>query len=142
MVFKIKALVFYKSYTCVLQEKCNLQKKKKTMHLGRNIHKLRSYRGIKQQDIAKQLNMTQQNYSLIENSEKIDDNLLQRISDIIDMPVETIKNLDTENNQSIFNSGHITESVFYQNNPVEKIIALYERLLKEKDEMIALLKKK
>ena len=66
----------------------------------------------------------------------------QQDAGIIDMPVDTIKNLDTENSQSIFNSGNITESIFIQHNPIEKIIDLYERLLKEKDEMIELLKKK
>lgn len=111
------------------------------MHIGRNISRLRSFRGIKQQDVAKRLKMTQQNYSLIENAEEVDDNLLASIAAIIDFPVEMIKDLDNSKVQSIFNSGSITDSIFYQNNPVEKIIELYERLLKEKDETISILQK-
>lgn len=118
------------------------------MHIGRNINRLRNFRGIKQQDIAKRLKMSQQNYSHIENSEEVDEDLLKRIAEIVDFPVDTIKELDNSKHQSIFNSGSITESIFYQNNPVEKIIELYERLLKEKNELlkqkdiqIALLKK-
>ncbi|PQJ09760.1 transcriptional regulator [Flavipsychrobacter stenotrophus] len=111
------------------------------MHIGRNISRLRSFRGIKQLDVAKRLKMTQQNYSLIENAEEVDDNLLSRIAAIIDFPVEMIKDLDNSKVQSIFNSGSITDSIFYQNNPVDKIIELYERLLKEKDETITILQK-
>ena len=112
------------------------------MHIGRNINRLRSFRGIKQQDMAKRLKMSQQNYSLIENSEKIDDDLLSLIAGILDFPEDAIKELDNNNSQSIFNSGSITDSIFYQNNPIEKIIELYERLLKEKDEQLEMLRKK
>lgn len=80
--------------------------------------------------------MSQQNYSLIENSEEVDEDLLKRIAEIVDFPIESIKELDNSKQQSIFNSGSITDSIFYQNNPIEKIIELYERLLKEKDEIL------
>ncbi len=110
------------------------------MHIGRNINRLRSFRGIKQQDVAKQLKMTQQNYSLIENAEEVNDELLARIAAIIDFPIDVIKELDSSKAQSIFNSGSITDSIFYQNNPIDKIVELYERMLKEKDETIAALR--
>jgi Helix-turn-helix. len=110
------------------------------MHIGRNVGKLRGFRGIKQQDMAKRLNMTQQNYSLIENSKEIDDDLLKRIAEIIEFDVEDIKQLQENGTQSIFNSGSISDSIFYQNNPLEKIIELYERIIKEKDEQIENLK--
>lgn len=110
-------------------------------HLGRNVSRLRSFRGIKQQDMARQLKMSQQNYSLIENSEQIDEEMLSRIAAIVDFPVETIKSLDNAGNQSIFNSGSITDSIFYQNNPLEKIVELYERLLESERQKVSLLEK-
>lgn len=98
------------------------------MHIGRNVARLRSFRGLKQGDMAKQLKMTQQNYSLIENSEKITDELLSRISKVLDYDVEFIKQMPDapyvySNNQQ---GGNV---VNYQINPLEKIVELYENLL-------------
>ena len=112
------------------------------MSIGYNISRLRSFRGIKQQDMATRLKMSQQNYSLIENSEEIDDNLLDRIAEIIDFPIEAIKNLGDSRQQSIFNSGSISESIFYQNNPLEKIVELYERLLESEREKVRILERR
>ena len=109
------------------------------MHIGRNVSKLRHFRGIKQQDMAKRLGMTQQNYSRIENSENIDDDMLNQIAEIVEFPADTIRTLETAGQQSIFNSGSISDSIFYQNNPLEKIIDLYERLLESEREKVKLL---
>ncbi len=115
-------------------------------HIGRNISRLRNFKGIKQLDMAQRLHMTQQNYSLIENAETIDDDMLSLIAGILDFPEDLIRELDTAGSQSIFNSGSITESVFYQNNPVDKIIELYERLLeverKHNEQLVQLLQSK
>ncbi|MCH5720178.1 helix-turn-helix domain-containing protein [Niabella hibiscisoli] len=111
--------------------------------------------GIKQDALAFDLNMSQQAVSQIEQKETIDAALLQQIADILKLPVEAIQNFDEEqavnviantfslDNGSIFNA-HNTNPVF---NPVEAVlklheekIALYERMLKEKDEMMAELK--
>ncbi len=115
-------------------------------HVGKNISRLRNFRGFKQLDMAQRLKMTQQNYSLIENAETIDDEMLSMIAHILDFPEDLIRQLDTAGSQSIFNSGSITESVFYQNNPVDKVIELYERLLeterKHNEELRQLLQSK
>lgn len=98
------------------------------MHIGRNIGKLRSFRGIKQQDMAKRLKMTQQNYSLIENSEKVDDDLLKRIAGVLDYEPDFIKELpDTPHVYSTHQQGG--NVINYEFNPIEKIVELYERLL-------------
>lgn len=118
-------------------------------HIGRNVSQLRNFRRLKQQDIARRLGMSQQNYSLIENSESIDDEMLNKIAEIIDFPVEAIKSLNSDSQQSFFNSGSISDSIFYpgnisdsviyQNNPLEKIVELYERLLESEKEKVKLL---
>jgi transcriptional regulator with XRE-family HTH domain len=98
------------------------------MHLGRNISRLRSYRGMKQDDMAKRLKMTQQNYSLIENAEHISDAVLKKVAAALDYDVDFIKQMPDapyvySNNQQ---GGNV---VNYEFNPMEKIIQLYEGLL-------------
>jgi transcriptional regulator with XRE-family HTH domain len=102
-------------------------------HLGNNIAKLRGLRQIPQKDLAAKLNLTQPEYSRLEAKAEIDESMLELIAKALDFPVELIKELENNPIQSIHNSGNINDSVFYQNNPVEKIIELYERMLKEKD---------
>ncbi len=106
------------------------------VHLGNNIARLRGFRRIPQKDIASKLSLSQQDYSKLEAKAEIDLDQLERIAIAMDFPVELIKELDDTSVQTIHNSGSITDSIFYQNNPIEKITELYERLLKEKDEII------
>ena len=106
------------------------------MHLGKNVSRLRSFRGIKQNDMAKQLKMTQQNYSLIENSEHISDGVLRKIADVLDYDVQFIKEMPDapyvySNNQQ---GGNV---VNYEINPLNKIVELYEGLLAVEREKIA-----
>lgn len=104
-------------------------------HVGENVARLRSFRRIPQKDVAAQLGLTQSEYSRIEKKAEIEDDLLQRIAAAIDFPVELIRELDNSI-QTIHNNGSITDSIFYQHNPTEQIVALYERMLKEKDELL------
>jgi len=108
------------------------------MHIGRNISRLRSFRGMKQGDVAKSLKMTQQNYSLIENSEDVSDAVLKKIAAILDYDVEFIKQVPDvpyvySNNQQ---GGNV---VNYEINPMNKIIQLYESLLASERQKVALL---
>ena len=102
-------------------------------HLGNNIAKLRGLRQIPQKDLAAKLNLTQPEYSRLEAKAEIDESMLGLIAKALDFPVELIKELEDNSIQSIHNSGSISDSIFYQNNPLEKIVELYERMLKEKD---------
>ena len=94
-------------------------------------------------------NLSQQNISQIEQKENIDDGLLEQISKIFKVPVEAIKTFDKDtaiyniqNNYDVAknNSSGNPQCTF---NTVYKIvelydqkIALYERMLKDKNEMI------
>ncbi|HET8572416.1 MAG TPA: helix-turn-helix transcriptional regulator [Edaphocola sp.] len=107
------------------------------MHVGHNIARLRNYRGIKQEDMANRLHMSQQNYSLIEKAGKVKDDVLQKIATELEYDAEFIKALpDTPHVYSSHQSGG--NVINYEFNPIEKIIELYERLLQTEKEKNAL----
>jgi transcriptional regulator with XRE-family HTH domain len=67
-----------------------------TMHHGQNIKRLRDLLGVKQEAIAIGLNISQQALSKLERKEQIDDATLGKISEILKIPVEAIKNFNDE----------------------------------------------
>ena len=120
------------------------------VHEGRNIKRFREMLGIKQDALAADLgdDWTQKKISLLEQKEIIDLPLLQQISAVLKIPVEAIQNFDEEQAitiiSSTFNDNAQVGTVINNYNPIDKLlqlheekIALYERMLKEKDEMIA-----
>ena len=121
------------------------------IHEGRNLKRFREMLGIKQEVLAFELGdeWNQQRISLLEQREKIDSDILEQVSAILKIPAEAIRNFDEENAVNIiantFNSGSfVANSVEnYHNNPLAEIrklheekMELYERMLKEKDDMI------
>lgn len=127
--------------------------KAKNIHEGRNVKRFREMLGIKQDSLAFELgeDWNQQKISLLEQKESIDPSLLQQISDTMKIPVEAFQNFNEEQAVNIIAStihNHDQSAVIQYNpvvnvNPIEKIIqlheekiALYERMLKEKDEMM------
>ncbi len=127
------------------------------VHEGRNVKRFREMLGIKQDALAVELgdDWNQQKISLLEQKETIDAPLLQQISAALKIPVEAIQNFDEEqavniiantfNNGSFLNTGHTPT---FNVNPIEDIkklheekITLYERMIKEKDEMMQRLEK-
>ena len=127
----------------------------KTIHEGRNVKRLREIFGIKQDTLASELGLSQQAISSLEQKEAIDKDMLEKIAKVLKVPVEAIKNFDEKNAVNIISNNTFENcdqpaAIFYNStiNPIEKWIAaleenksLYERLLKEKDEKIALLEK-
>jgi len=129
----------------------------KTIHQGRNVKRFREMLGIKQEALALELgdDWNQRKVSLLEQKEVIEPELLEQVAKVLKVPTEAIKNFDEE--QAIFNIQHNYEgsnnqgaNLVYQStiNPIEKWLEaleenkkLYERLLKEKEEKIALLEK-
>ena len=97
--------------------------------------------------------MNQKKISLLEQKEEVDTPLLEQISQVLHIPVEAFKNFDEEQAVNIIsntftNSENAVGFIITNNNPIDKIIqlheekiALYERMLKEKDEMMARLEK-
>ena len=128
----------------------------KKIHEGRNVKRFREMLGIKQDALAADLgdDWNQQKVSLLEQKETIDPALLQQISSALKIPAEAIQNFDEEQAVNIIANTFDNGAIGYnraevQNfNPVEKLvqlheekIALYERMLKEKAEMMERLEK-
>jgi transcriptional regulator with XRE-family HTH domain len=126
------------------------------IHHGKNIKRFREMMGIKQEALAFELgpDWSQKKISLLEQREEIEEELLRQVGEILQIPVEAIKKFDEEQAINIisntFENCNQPASIFYNSsiNPVDHIIklheekiALYERMLKEKDEMMARLEK-
>lgn len=126
----------------------------KPNHIGHKIGRIRELRGLKQEVLAHELKVSQQTVSKIEQSETVDELMLEQIASILGVSVEGIKNFSEEavfniisntfNNTSSDSSTLIASSLNYQPtfNTIEKIVELYERLLQSEREKIELLKNK
>lgn len=128
-----------------------------TMHIGRKISRIRELRGMKQETLAAEMGVSQQAISKLEQSEHVDDDRLQVVAEKLGVSVDTIKNFSEEsavNYFNTFNDNSINQGAVYAFNstinPVERWmqaieenkrlnqekIELYERMLKDKTEMI------
>ena len=117
-------------------------------HIGQNVQRVRVYLGVKQDALADELGITQQEVSRIEKQEFIDERMLLNIADVLCISPEVIRNFDLERAiKNICNSdyeatvlGRKSENEDeLQLKMVEKIFELYERLLKSEREKIELL---
>ncbi|MCT3802940.1 helix-turn-helix transcriptional regulator [Elizabethkingia anophelis] len=127
------------------------------IHQGRNVKRFREMLGIKQEALAFDIggDWNQKKVSLLEQKEVIEDSLLQQIAEVLKIPVEAIQNFDEEqavniisntfDNGAFLNMGHTPT---FNINPIEEIkklheekMELYERMLKEKNEMMTRLEK-
>jgi len=128
----------------------------KTIHEGRNVKRIREMLGIKQDALAIDLGLSQQAISALEQKEALDKDMLEKIAAVLKVPVEAIKNFDEESAINIiantFNDTSFSHNIFHPHNctfnAIDKIvelydekIALYERMLKEKDDIMARLEK-
>lgn len=125
---------------------------KKSNH-GANVRRWREWRNINQDVLAEQIGVSQATLSGYEKKDKIEQEILEKIAKALDIPVEAITELeqgtainifsgtfsDFKDNAAIFNS-------YPTFNPIDKVIelydekiALYERMLKEKEQAISLL---
>lgn len=117
-------------------------------HVGHNVQKVRVYLGVKQDALATDLGISQQAIYKIEQQEEIEDELLTKIGGVLGVSAEVIRNFDLE--KAIYNINNIRDNTFkkgstsiaQQFNPVEKIVELYERLLKSEREKVEILMNK
>lgn len=137
--------------------------KDKNVHQGLNVSKIRRYEDVKQEELAEKLGVTQQFISLLEQQREIGRDYLVKIAAILKVAPEVIENMeespisvviennnfeDGSNNSGI---GYVNENEVNDNriiHPVEKIIelakestSLYERMLANEKEKVALLEK-
>ena len=123
----------------------------KTIHQGRNIKRFREMLGIKQDALAHSLgdDWNQQKISLLEQKEAIDNELLEQVSVALKVPVDAIKNFDEEAAINIIantftsndNSTLNAVNNYCSFNPLDKVVELYEALVKSEKEKTELLQK-
>lgn len=123
----------------------------KTIHQGRNVKRFREMLGIKQEALAIELGVdwNQRKVSLLEQKEVIEEDLLSQVAKVLKVPVEAIKNFDedaavnviantfTSNDNSTLNA----VNNYCSFNPIDKIVELYDALLKSEKEKIELMQK-
>ncbi|OXA88701.1 helix-turn-helix domain-containing protein [Flavobacterium hercynium] len=121
----------------------------KRKHIGRNISRIRELRGMKQEALAEAMGVSQQTVSILEGSDEIEEQRLAQIARALGVNVEALENFTEESVFNYFNtfydnstagngmfSNHPTHCTF---NPLDKVVELYERLVKsEKDRADAL----
>lgn len=126
-------------------------------HIGQNVKRLRMYLGVKQEALAADLGISQTEISKIEKQNTIEEELLYRIANVLNISVHLIKDFDVGKALDNINStGDMTTKTVpvsdiqskqgikipVQFNPLDKIVELYERLLKSEKEKIELLMNK
>lgn len=124
----------------------------KTIHHGRNVKRFREMLGIKQEGLAYQLgdDWNQKKISALEQKEIIDDPLLEQVAKLLKVPAEAIKNFDEEaainivsNTFHDFKDNAIASAMNYHCSfhPIDKIVELYEALVKSEKEKVEILQK-
>lgn len=129
------------------------------IHEGRNVKRFREMLGIKQEALANELGeeWNQKKVSLMEQKAVLEPEVLYKVSQALKIPDIAIKNFDEEKaitiiantvNNSDNASGNALFNYYPIINPMEKMvqlheekIQLYERMLREKDEMMIRLEK-
>ena len=121
------------------------------IHEGRNVKRFREMLGIKQDVLAFELgsDWNQQRISTLEQREKIDSDILEQVAAILKIPVEAIRNFDEDQTINIISNTFHDQAYLgnphssFKINPIAEIrrlhgekMELYERMLKEKDEMM------
>jgi len=126
-----------------------------TLHIGRKISKIRELKGMKQETLAHELGISQQAVSKIEQSADVDGEALEKISKILGVPADAIKNFNDDAVLNIISNTFTSQDTSTLNainfqpsfNPIDKIVELYnekvallERLLQSEKEKNDLLK--
>lgn len=110
--------------------------KSRSKHMGRKIGRMRELLGVKQDIVADKLGISQQTVSKIEQSENVDDEMLEKMAKALGVNVEAIKSFDEEsivyniiqnNYDGATNNTH-SENPQYQCtfNPIDKLMEVVE----------------
>jgi len=126
--------------------------KNRTIPIGRKIEKIRKLRGFTQDELGVGLGITKQAVSKLEQSESIENDRLTKIAEVLGVTKEGLENF---NEDAVFylttnfnENCNVTSQVInnnvenFVNNPVEKIIELYETLLQSERDKIQILQGK
>ncbi len=126
------------------------------IHEGRNVKRFREMLGIKQETLAYELgeDWNQKKVSLLEQKQVLEPEVLYMVAKALKIPETAIKNFDEEQAVNIIANTFESGAIGYQqnHNPIfnpldallrlhEEKIALYERMLQEKEDMMARLER-
>ena len=124
---------------------------------GRNVKRLREILGIKQEELAQRMSLSQQTVSRLESQDELDSEWLDKFANALHVPVESIEDFREEAAYNVFSgtwSDHASNHAHYNTacsnsanyqptfNPIDKIAELYERLLKSEQEKVMLLEQR
>ena len=118
-----------------------------TMHIGRKISRIRELKGMKQETLAHSMGVSQQAISKLEQREEVDDERLEEVGKALGVSAEVIKKFNEEAAINVIGNtvtNHDNASVFNYFptfKPFDKIVELYDALLKSEREKIALLER-
>ena len=113
-------------------------------HHGNNIKRLREILGVKQEVIAAEFKISQQAVSDLEKKPFLNDDILEKVSKVLKVPVDAIKSFNDEAVVNVIANTFNDSSVVYCQpvfNQIDKFMDLFERLLKVEQEKNALLEK-
>jgi len=112
-------------------------------HHGNNIKRLREILGVKQEVIAAEFKISQQAVSDLEKKQFLNDDILEKVSKVLKVPIDAIKTFNDEAVVNIIANTFNDSSVCYQPifNQIDKFVDLFERLLKIEQEKNALFEK-
>jgi transcriptional regulator with XRE-family HTH domain len=123
----------------------------KTIHQGRNVKRFREMLGIKQEGLAIELgdDWNQRKISLLEQKEVIESEILEQVAKVLKVPADAIRNFDEQaainvigNTVTNDNSSYGSVFNYYPTfNPIDKIMELYDALLKSEREKIEIMQK-
>ncbi|MCI1648559.1 MAG: helix-turn-helix domain-containing protein [Bacteroides sp.] len=113
---------------------------KKSNH-GANIRRWREWRNIKQDVLADQIGVSQATLSGYEKKDKLEQEVLEKIAQALDIPVEAITEMEDGASINIVNAYDNSGSINYSPtfNPIDKIVELYDKLLESEKEKVELL---
>lgn len=117
---------------------------KRSSH-GSNVRRWREWRGINQDVLAEKVGVSQATFSGYEKRDKLEEETLEKIAKALDIPLEAITEIGTDSSINIFSGTWQDNSSSQQNysnltyNPLDKVVELYERLLKAEQEKVTML---
>ena len=112
---------------------------------GANLKRWREWRGIKQEVLADKIGVSQATLSGYEKKDELEPEVLEKITKALDIPIEAITELNEGALINIYSgtwqdnataAGSIQNQTF---NLIDKIVELYERLLKAEQEKVTML---
>jgi transcriptional regulator with XRE-family HTH domain len=118
------------------------------IHQGRNVKRFREMLGMKQEALAAELgeDWNQKKVSLLEQKEIIESGLLEQVAKVLKVPAKAIENFNEEAAINVIGNTYQDNSTSNVNyhctfNPIDKIVELYDALVKSEKEKVELLER-